>query len=329
MTATTLPLVGELAPTLFLGRALEERMRAECTCHLSAPKVWIDLNERAKEIAQASAPADAPVATDWHAAFDEERRKFQLETLRTSEQADVLRRMIDVLKDDHEPGPWSRNCSRCALVAEARELLARPVNAPQLRGFSVEWLARKLAENDDTDAAAVPAAPPAPASGAVSDEDVRAYRKASKDTWLSNEDIRAGLESFASRHASQPAGAELDDAPKALLRELRGPELRKAAIRWRAERNIARSELRGRTARIERMENERNGMFRALTNMREECKRLSASPAQAVSVPMPNTGTYFPRCDHCGCLVEDHKAPQYLCPTTAAPSPPQHDNGSA
>lgn len=46
----------------------------------------------------------------------------------------------------------------------------------------------------------------------------------------------------------------------------------------------------------------------------------AVSVPEVVSMPMPNTGTYFPRCDHCGCLVTDHRPPQYSCPVTAAPA---------
>lgn len=46
----TNPLIGELASTLALGRAVEERMRKECACALAVPQVWVDLNARALAI---------------------------------------------------------------------------------------------------------------------------------------------------------------------------------------------------------------------------------------------------------------------------------------
>lgn len=64
------------------------------------------------------------------AALNDERRKFQQETRRASEQARLLQQFVDKLKPDHYSGPWSRDCDLCRLVTESEELLARPINAP-------------------------------------------------------------------------------------------------------------------------------------------------------------------------------------------------------
>lgn len=63
------------------------------------------------------------------AALNEERRKFQQETLRTSELSALLQKFVGKLKPEHEEGPGSRGCDLCRLVAEAEALLAKPVNA--------------------------------------------------------------------------------------------------------------------------------------------------------------------------------------------------------
>jgi hypothetical protein len=62
------------------------------------------------------------------AALDEERRKFQQETLRTSEQVVLLVKWKERCEDEHAPGPWARGCKWCALVGETTELLSRPIN---------------------------------------------------------------------------------------------------------------------------------------------------------------------------------------------------------
>ena len=66
------------------------------------------------------------------AALEEERRKFQAETLRTSALTQLLIRAEAILCPDHEPGAWSRNCERCAVVADSRKLRATPINAAAL-----------------------------------------------------------------------------------------------------------------------------------------------------------------------------------------------------
>lgn len=67
--------------------------------------------------------------TDWRQAFNAEREKFQRETLRTSEQATLLRKWMERHIREHYPGPWSRGCEVCALVGETEALLAKPINA--------------------------------------------------------------------------------------------------------------------------------------------------------------------------------------------------------
>lgn len=66
---------------------------------------------------------------DWKLAFEQEREKFQRETLRTSELHQMLTRMVELHCPTHAPGPWARGCWQCALVGEAQALLAKPVNA--------------------------------------------------------------------------------------------------------------------------------------------------------------------------------------------------------
>lgn len=75
---------------------------------------------------KAAAPA---VAEALQLALNEERLKFQRETLRTSMMAAVLRGFIEKLQPEHEIGAWSRGCDLCVLVSEADALLKRPINA--------------------------------------------------------------------------------------------------------------------------------------------------------------------------------------------------------
>lgn len=63
-------------------------------------------------------------------ALNEERRKFQQETRRTSELAGMLQQFVDKLKPSHDFGPWSRECDLCRLVSDAETLLAKPINTP-------------------------------------------------------------------------------------------------------------------------------------------------------------------------------------------------------
>lgn len=74
-------------------------------------------------------------------ALEEERRKFQRETLRTSEQAVLLARTEALLSPNHAPGSWARGCRECALVGDIRELLARPIGVERV-------LARKEAQGE-------------------------------------------------------------------------------------------------------------------------------------------------------------------------------------
>jgi hypothetical protein len=78
-------------------------------------------------------PQGEPVA--WRTEFDRVQAQFEAETLRTSSLSDLLRRWVALHDGDHEPGPWSRGCHRCALVAESRALMASPINThpPQQR----------------------------------------------------------------------------------------------------------------------------------------------------------------------------------------------------
>lgn len=72
-------------------------------------------------------------------AVDEERVKFQNETLRTSELTALLLRFEKLHEDrGHEPGAWSRTCIDCELVAEARALMAKPINVRALAGQTEE-----------------------------------------------------------------------------------------------------------------------------------------------------------------------------------------------
>lgn len=79
--------------------------------------------------------------------LDEERGKFQRETLRTSEYAQLMRRILDRLNalgcraDDNFP----KKCPTCDLMIEAENLLAKPLNAeaaqsPQGCGMTREEL---------------------------------------------------------------------------------------------------------------------------------------------------------------------------------------------
>ena len=64
-----------------------------------------------KHCDDSTAAAGQPV--DWKAAYEAEARKFQQETLRTSELSARLREWVALHEDEHEPGPWSRDCIRC------------------------------------------------------------------------------------------------------------------------------------------------------------------------------------------------------------------------
>ena len=67
------------------------------------------------------------------AALDEERAKFQNETLRTSELTQLLLRFAHLHTDrGHAPGAWSRTCIDCELVVEARALISKPINVRAL-----------------------------------------------------------------------------------------------------------------------------------------------------------------------------------------------------
>lgn len=66
--------------------------------------------------------------TDWKQAFEQEREKFQRETLRTSELTQMLTKLVALHCPVHSPGPWARGCWQCKLVGDAQALLGKPVN---------------------------------------------------------------------------------------------------------------------------------------------------------------------------------------------------------
>lgn len=68
--------------------------------------------------------------TDWKKAYEEEAKKFQQETIRTSEQSALLREWAALHEAEHGPGPWARDCVRCKLVGDTHALLAKPINKP-------------------------------------------------------------------------------------------------------------------------------------------------------------------------------------------------------
>lgn len=73
---------------------------------------------------------DAP-ATQWEIAYREEAAKFQQETRRTSEQFLLIERMAKKLRDSGHRSdgmPPCHNCDLCKWLADAEELMARPIN---------------------------------------------------------------------------------------------------------------------------------------------------------------------------------------------------------
>lgn len=79
--------------------------------------------------------------------------------------------------------------------------------------------------------------------------------------------------------APRESSDSLDDVPKPLLQELRGPVLRANAVKWRAERNTARHELEMANRRVRRLESE-------LADARDACRRLSTAPRDAAQEPI-------------------------------------------
>jgi len=63
-------------------------------------------------------------------ALEEERKKFQQETLRTSESAVLLKRWIERARYHNHDNTWSgaKNCEWCTLVGDSVELLEAPIN---------------------------------------------------------------------------------------------------------------------------------------------------------------------------------------------------------
>jgi hypothetical protein len=96
-------------------------------------------------------------ATRLREALEDERGKFQRETLRTSAQAQLLARAEALLCNNHGPGAWAKGCERCALVGEMQVLRETPINAAAALGTTEasnvdaserEELAAALAEYD-------------------------------------------------------------------------------------------------------------------------------------------------------------------------------------
>jgi Lar family restriction alleviation protein len=89
------------------------------------------LAARARDMSDSpSSEAELRAALVVPAALNEERRKFQQETLRTSELTQMLSKFVEEMHREHEQGAWSKGCVRCQLVAEAKELLSRPIKLP-------------------------------------------------------------------------------------------------------------------------------------------------------------------------------------------------------
>lgn len=69
-------------------------------------------------------------AIDWKTAFEQERAKFQQETLRTSNQAVLLKKWYRRAEDKGcYAEPWPKACADCDLMAETQSLLQMPINA--------------------------------------------------------------------------------------------------------------------------------------------------------------------------------------------------------
>lgn len=75
------------------------------------------------------------------------KAQFRAETLRTSEYAVMIDKMIARLCVEHEPGAWSRSCESCALVLEARALRMKPININPLAEMQAQ-LAERTRERD-------------------------------------------------------------------------------------------------------------------------------------------------------------------------------------
>lgn len=62
-------------------------------------------------------------------AYEAEKEKFQRETLRTSEYANLLQRIYDRLYQcGCRAEDWPKKCPTCELMTETKDLLARPIN---------------------------------------------------------------------------------------------------------------------------------------------------------------------------------------------------------
>ena len=79
--------------------------------------------------------------------LEDAKAQFRAETLRTSEYAVMIDKMIARLCVEHEPGAWSRSCESCALVLEARALRMKPININPLAEMQAQ-LAERTRERD-------------------------------------------------------------------------------------------------------------------------------------------------------------------------------------
>lgn len=74
--------------------------------------------------------------------LEDAKAQFRAETLRTSEYAVMIDKMIARLCVEHEPGAWSRSCESCALVLEARALRMKPININPLAEMQAQLAER-------------------------------------------------------------------------------------------------------------------------------------------------------------------------------------------
>jgi hypothetical protein len=77
--------------------------------------------------------------------YEEERRKFQDETLRTSELSQLLALWLEIYEPGHNHGPDFKSCIRCKLVHKSKELIAKPVNCNAYDTLRAQNAALKLA----------------------------------------------------------------------------------------------------------------------------------------------------------------------------------------
>lgn len=66
---------------------------------------------------------------DYKLMYEEEARKFQQETRRTSELSVMIDRGLEVLRaQGHASEPWPKACTICDWMREAKALRERPIN---------------------------------------------------------------------------------------------------------------------------------------------------------------------------------------------------------